>query len=148
MEYLAYTAVIVFLLYLSYGTLFYGTRNSLSRLGMDWNRWLFMLMMWAEALLVVPKMFDMTPENIQFIVFLIGTGLLFTGGASLSKSDDIKYHLAGAILASVCSVVWLVVISPAMLLIPLLFIASGTTNQWQWNGEIGLIIAILLTLIL
>lgn len=87
-----YTAIIITVLYLSYGTLFYGTRNSLSRLAVDWNKWLFMLYMVVQTFLVVPKMFDATPESWQWLVFFIAIGLLITGGAAIDNKDDLKYH--------------------------------------------------------
>lgn len=148
MIYLISTAIVVFVLYISYGTLFYGTRNSLSQLGLDWNRWLFMLMIWTITLLVLPKMFDMTPEFLKFLVFIIGAGLLLTGGASIADSDDTRYHMAGAIIACVGSLVWLCFMQPVVLMIPLVSVASGGIDKWQWNAEVGIIIAVLLTLLL
>jgi len=148
MIYLISTAIVVFVLYISYGTLFYGTRNSLSQLGLDWNRWLFMLMIWTMTLLVLPKMFDMTPEFLKFLVFIIGAGLLLTGGASIADSDDVKYHMAGATIACVSSIVWLCFMQPVVLMIPLVSVASGGIDKWQWNVEVGIIIAVLLTLLL
>lgn len=148
MIYLIATAVVVFVLYISYGTLFYGTRNSLSQLGLDWNRWLFMLMIWTITLLVLPKMFGMTPDNLQFLVFIIGAGLLLTGGASIADSDDAKYHMAGAVIACLGAVVWLGFIQPIVLMVPLVTVASGDIDRWQWNVEVGIIIAVLLTLLL
>lgn len=148
MIYLVSTALAVFVLYISYGTLFYGTRNSLSQLGLDWNRWLFMLMIWTMTLLVLPKMFDMTPECLKFIVFIIGAGLLLTGGASIADADDTRYHCAGAVVSCIGSLVWLGFTQPVTLMIPLVSVASGGIDKWQWNVEVGIIIAVLLTLLL
>jgi len=145
MIYLVSTALVVFLLYISYGTLFYGIRNSLSKLGLDWNRWLFMLMIWTVTLLVLPKMFTMTPEYLKFLVFIIGAGLLLTGGASIADKDDAKYHMTGAVVSCTGSLVWLAFVQPITLMIPLITVASGGIDRWQWNTEVGIIIAVLLT---
>lgn len=142
MNTLVYTAIVVFVLYISYGTLFYGTRNSLSRLGLDWNRWLFMLMIWTVTFLVLPKMFTITPESWQWLVFFIGAGLLLTGGASIASGDDARYHYSGAFIACAGSIVWLAIISPMLLFIPLILTASGGIDRLQWNGELGIIIAV------
>ena len=143
-----YTAIIITVLYLSYGTLFYGTRNSLSRLAVDWNKWLFMLYMVAQTFLVVPKMFDATPESWQWLVFFIAVGLLITGGAAIDNKDDLKYHQAGAIIASVFSIVWLAIVNPVLLAIPLIAVCSGGYNRLQWCGEIGIIVAVYMCLVI
>ena len=142
MVYLISSAIVVFILYISYGTLFYGTRNSLSRLGVDWNRWLFMLMIWTVALLTLPCMFDITADTWQFLVFFTGAGLLLTGGASFTSVEDTRYHCAGAVIACASSIVWLGIINPVLLFIPVVLLASGGYDRWQWNLEIGIILAV------
>lgn len=141
-------AIIISILYLSYGTLFYGTRNSLSRLAVDWNKWLFMLYMITQTFLVVPKMFDITPESYQWIVFFIASGLLLTGCAAIDKKDDLKYHYAGAIVACVTAVAWLAILNPFLLFIPLIVTLTSGYDRMQWGGEIGIIIAVYMQLVL
>lgn len=143
-----YTAIIITVLYLSYGTLFYGTRNSLSKLAVDWNKWLFMLYMLVQTFLVIPVMFDSTPKHLQWIVFFVASGLLVTGGAAIDNKDDLKYHFAGAVVASIFSLVWLAIINPVLLFIPLVAVCAGGYNRLQWCGEIGIIIAIYTQLVL
>lgn len=143
-----YAAVIITILYLCYGTLFYGTRNSLSKLAIDWNKWLFMLYMWLQTVLVIPNMFDATPEHLQWIVFFIATGLVLTGGAAIDNKDDLKYHYAGAIVSCTFSLVWITIVNPVMLFIPLIAVVSGGYDRIQWYGEIGIITAVYIQLLL
>ena len=145
---MVFAAIVLTALYLSYGTMFYGTRNSLSRLAVDWNKWLFMLYMWTQTVLVVPGMFDATPEHLQWIIFFVAAGLALTGGAAIDNRDDLRYHCAGAVVACVATVAWLAIVEPILLLIPALAICAGGYDRLQWCGEIGLIIAVYIQLIL
>ena len=147
MIYLITAAIVVAVLYLSYGVLFYGTRNSLSKLGVDWNKWLFTLFIWTETLLVIPAMFDVTQENVQWLVFLVAAGLMFVGGASISSKDEERLHMAGAVISCLGSLVWLGLINPVLLFIPLFAVIAGGTSYWQWSGEIGIITAIFIALL-
>lgn len=143
-----YVAILITVLYLSYGTLFYGTRNSLSKLAVDWNKWLFTLYMWIQTILIVPLMFDATPDNIQWLVFFIAAGLLVTGGAAIDNKDDLKFHYAGAAISCLFSIIWLAIINPCLLFIPLIAVISGGYGRIQWWGEIGIIIAVYIQLLL
>ena len=145
---MVYAAIILTVLYLFYGTLFYGTRNSLSKLAVDWNKWLFMLYMWTQTLLVIPRMFDITPDNLRWIVFFIATGLVVTGGAAIDNKDDLKCHYAGAVLCCGFSIIWLAIMNPIMLFILVIALTAGGYSRMQWCGEIGIIVAIYMQLIL
>lgn len=147
MIYLVYIAIVIAVLYLSYGVLFYGVRNSLSTLGSDWNQWLFMLFMWTETILLVPSMFTMTGENWQWLVFFIAAGLMFVGGAPITDRYSEKYHIAGAAVACLASIVWIGLINPVLLFIPLFSIMAGGYDRWQWCGEIGLMVSVYLMLV-
>ena len=141
-----YVAMILTVLYLSYGTLIYGTRNSISKLAIDWNKWLFMLYIWTQAVLVAPAMFDSTPENLQWITFLTLAGLGITGAAAIDNKDDLKYHYIGAAISCLCSVIWLCIVNPILLIIPIIAVCAGGLNRIQWCGEIGIIAAVYLQL--
>lgn len=143
-----YAAIILTVLYLAYGTLFYGTRNSLSKLAVDWNKWLFMLYMWAQVILVTPSMFDTTPDQFRWIVFFIVVGLTLTGGAAMDNKDDLKYHYAGAAISCLTTVVWLAIVNPIMLFIPVIAMCSGGYNRIQWCGELGIIVAVYIQLLI
>lgn len=147
MIYLIGATISVAVLYLSYGVLFYGTRNSLSRLGVDWNRWLFTLFIWTEALLITPAMFAATQENAQWLVFFIAAGLMFVGGASITSKGEEVCHMAGAAISCAGSLIWLGLIDPVLLLIPLFAVISGGYGYWQWSGELGIITAIFIALL-
>lgn len=148
MIYLVYIAIIITVLYMVYGTLFYGTRNSISRLAVDWNKWLFMLYMWTQAILIIPNMFDKTPTNIQWLVFFIAAGLTIIGGAAIDNKDDLKCHYAGAVVSCLCSIIWLAIINPILLFIPLIAVCSAGYDRIQWWGEVGIMIAVYTALLI
>lgn len=90
----------------------------------------------------------MTPESIQWIVFFILVGLVFLGGTGIiTKSEEIC-HMIGAAVACGFGLVWLGFINPILLLIPVFVTVGHGIKAWQWGGEIGLIIAIYLTLLM
>lgn len=141
-----WVAILITVIYLSYGTLFYGTRNSISKLAVDWNKWLFTAYIVVETFLILPYMFEITLDWLQWVVLFIGGGLLLLAGASIDNKDDLKYHYIGSATACLGSLVWLCFINPVLLFIPLLMVSCGDKTMWQWNGELGIIMAIYLAL--
>lgn len=141
-----WVAILITVIYLSYGTLFYGTRNSISKLAVDWNKWLFTAYIVVETFLILPYMFEITLDWLQWVVLFIGGGLLLLAGASIDNKDDLKYHYIGSATACLGSLVWLYFINPVLLFIPLLMVSCGDKTMWQWNGELGIIMAIYLAL--
>ena len=143
-----WVAIFITVVYLSYGTLFYGTRNSMSKLAVDWNKWLFTAYIVAETFLILPYMFEITLDWLRWMVWFIGSGLLLLAGASIDNKDDLKYHYVGSVIACLGSLVWLCFINPVLLFVPLLMVSCGDKTIWQWNGELGIIMAIYLALAL
>lgn len=143
-----WVAIFITVVYLSYGTLFYGTRNSMSKLAVDWNKWLFTAYIVAETFLILPYMFEITLDWLRWMVWFIGSGLLLLAGASIDNKDDLKYHYVGSVIACLGSLVWLCFINPVLLFVPLLMVSCGDKTMWQWNGELGIIMAIYLALAL
>lgn len=82
------------------------------------------------------------------MVWFIGSGLLLLAGASIDNKDDLKYHYVGSVIACLGSLVWLCFINPVLLFVPLLMVSCGDKTMWQWNGELGIIMAIYLALAL
>ena len=143
-----WVAIFITVVYLSYGTLFYGTRNSMSKLAVDWNKWLFTAYIVAETFLILPYMFEITLDWLRWMVWFIGSGLLLLAGASIDNKDDLKYHYVGSVIACLGSLVRLCFINPVLLFVPLLMVSCGDKTMWQWNGELGIIMAIYLALAL
>lgn len=143
-----WVAIFITVVYLSYGTLFYGTRNSISKLAVDWNKWLFTAYIVVETFLILPYMFEITLDWLRWMVWFIGGGLLLLAGAAIDNKDDLKYHYVGSVIACLGSLVWLCFINPVLLFVPLLMVSCGDKTMWQWNGELGIIMAIYLALAL
>lgn len=68
---------------------------------------LFTLAMWAMAFTLLPAMLDVTPENLQFLVFLAIAGICFVGAAPEFKQKyEGRVHTVSAWFAAVFGLSW------------------------------------------
>ena len=81
-----------------------------------WNKgWLFCLMMYLVVALMMPAWISLSEgSNFQFLAFLAPASIAFVGTAPAFKSDDLEnvVHSAAAIVAAICSLAWVAVITP------------------------------------
>ena len=122
--YLAYNAICL--------TLF-GVPESLSNTYYLWRErngkgYLFCLMMYAVVALMMPAWISLSEgSNFQFLSFLAPSAIAFVATAPAFKSDDLEnvVHSMAAIVAAVCSLAWVALVTPYwwMILVWLGFIA-------------------------
>ena len=77
--------------------------------------WLFPLMMYAVVALMMPAWITLSEgSDFQFLAFLAPSAIAFVGTAPAFKSDDLEnvVHSAAAIVAAICSLAWVAVITP------------------------------------
>ena len=77
--------------------------------------WLFPLMMYAVVALMMPAWITMSEgSDFQFLAFLAPSAIAFVGTAPAFKSDDLEnvVHSTAAIVAAICSLAWVAVITP------------------------------------
>lgn len=77
--------------------------------------WLFCLMMYAVVLLMMPAWIGMSEgSNFQFLAFLAPASIAFVATAPAFLSSDLenKVHTISAILAAVCSLAWVCIVTP------------------------------------
>lgn len=77
--------------------------------------WLFPLMMYAVVALMMPAWITMSEgSDFQFLAFLAPSAIAFVGTAPAFKSDDLEnvVHTTAAIVAAICSLAWVAVITP------------------------------------
>lgn len=77
--------------------------------------WLFPLMMYAVIALMMPAWISMSEgSDFQFLAFLAPAAIAFVGAAPAFKSDDLEnvVHTTAAIVAAICSLAWVAVITP------------------------------------
>ena len=109
--YVAYNAICLAL---------FGIPESLSNTYYLWKErsnkgWLFPLMMYAVVALMMPAWITMSEgSDFQFLAFLAPAAIAFVGTAPAFKSDDLEnvVHTTAAIVAAICSLAWVAVITP------------------------------------
>lgn len=77
--------------------------------------WLFPLMMYAVVALMMPAWIALSEgSDFQFLAFLAPSAIAFVGTAPAFKSDDLEnvVHTTAAIVAAICSLAWVAVITP------------------------------------
>lgn len=115
MNFIAISAIIIFILYLVFALFVYGAvpqslsdtyyilNASKKNLGL-----LFTAMMFVVGFLLVPVLLDLTKnENFQFIAFLCPSFCMLVGAAPKFKSIDSGFHSAFAIGCAITSFLWI-----------------------------------------
>ena len=77
--------------------------------------WLFPLMMYVVVALMMPAWITLSEgSDFQFLAFLAPSAIAFVGTAPAFKSDDLEnvVHNTAAIVAAICSLAWVAVITP------------------------------------
>lgn len=75
----------------------------------EWQRLLFPIMMLSMAGLLIPVWLEMSEgSNLQFMSFLAGAGIMFTGTVPTFKSSKLedRIHTISAIVAAVFALLW------------------------------------------
>ena len=129
-------ATIIYVAYNAIALANFGVPHSLSMTYYLWNQkskkgYLFPLMMYAVVAFMMPAWITMSEgSDFQFLAFLAPASIAFVGTAPAFKSDDLenKVHSISAIIAAVCSLAWVAVITPYwwMILVWLGFIALAS----------------------
>lgn len=93
--------------------------------------WLFPLMMYAVVAFMMPAWITLSEgSDFQFLSFLAPSAIAFVGTAPAFKSDDLEnvVHSTAAIVAAICSLAWVAIITPYwwMILVWLGFIALAS----------------------
>lgn len=91
--------------------------------------YLFCLMMYAVVALMMPAWISLSEgSDFQFLAFLAPAAIAFVGTAPAFKSDDLenKVHSISAVIAAVCSLAWVALVTPYwwMILIWLCIVAA------------------------
>lgn len=100
--------------------------------------WLFCLMMYAVVAFMMPAWIPMSEgSDFQFLAFLAPAAIAFVGTAPAFKSDDLEnvVHSTAAIVAAICSLAWVAVITPYWWIILVWFgfiaLASVLTSSYK-----------------
>lgn len=113
-------ATCIYVAYNAISLALFGVPESLSNTYYLWKErsnkgWLFPLMMYAVVALMMPAWITMSEgSDFQFLAFLAPSAIAFVGTAPAFKSDDLEnvVHTTAAIVAAICSLAWVAVITP------------------------------------
>ena len=126
-------ATIIYVAYNAISLANFGVPDSLSMTYYLWKEksnkgYLFPLMMCAVVAFMMPAWITMSEgSDFQFLAFLAPASIAFVGTAPKFLSDDLenKVHSIAALIAAVCSLAWVVLVTPYwwMILVWFSFIA-------------------------
>lgn len=129
-------ATVIFVAYNAVSLAIFGIPESLSNTYYLYKEksnkgWLFPLMMYAVVAFMMPAWITMSEgSDFQFLAFLAPSAIAFVGTSPAFKSDDLEnvVHTTAAIVAAICSLAWVAVITPYwwMILVWLCFIALAS----------------------
>ena len=134
MEYQSILVIIAFAIYLIYdftAVSLFGTPKSLSNTfylfkeRKSWQRFFFPIMMISTAGLLLPAWLDISQNSpFQFLSFLACAGIMFTGAAPTFKASKMenRVHMISAIIAAVCAILWIILVTNCEWVIGLWFI--------------------------
>lgn len=81
------------------------------------HKWWFRFTMWVVPMLLMYPFMEISPENIQFLLFLSLVGMIMVGSAPDFKNDKCqnRIHMAGAVMACLFSQIWIFLVNPIAL---------------------------------
>lgn len=126
-------ATIIYVAYNAMALIYFGVPESLSKtyylLKDRWNvGYLFTLMMFSVVFFMMPAWINLSEgSNFQFLAFLAPASIAFVGAAPAFLSSDLqgKVHTAAAILAAICSLAWVCVVTPYWVAILIYVVFEG-----------------------
>lgn len=136
-------ATIIYVAYNAISLAFFGIPESLSNTYYLYKEkrnkgWLFPLMMYAVVAFMMPAWITLSEgSDFQFLSFLAPSAIAFVGAAPAFKSDDLEnvVHTTAAIVAAICSLAWVAVITPYWWMILVWFgfiaLASVLTSSYK-----------------
>lgn len=111
--------------------------------------WLFCIMMYAVVLLMMPAWIGLSEgSNWQFLAFLAPASIMFVGTAPRFKDSDLenKVHSISAIIAAICSLVWVAIVTPfwwviliclGLVVLAAVFTSSYKTAYVYWLEQVA-----------
>lgn len=126
-------ATIIYVVYNAIAFAIFGIPESLSNTYYLWKEkngkgWLFCLMMYAVVALMMPAWLTLSEgSDFQFLAFLAPMAIAFVGTAPKFKDDkqEGNVHSISAIIAAVCSLAWVALVTPYWVAIPVYVVFEG-----------------------
>lgn len=142
-------ATVIYVAYNAIALANFGIPQSLSMTYYLWKEkcnkgWLFCLMMYAVVAFMMPAWISMSEgSDFQFLAFLAPAAIAFVGTAPafLSGGLENSVHMWSAVLAAICSLAWVILVTPFWWLILIwtcfvaiaaIFASSYKTSYIYW----------------
>ena len=137
-------ATIVYIAYNAVSVAYFGLPQSLSMTYYLWKNesnlgYLFPIVMYAVVMLMMPSWITMSEgSNFQFLAFLAPAAIAFvaTAPAFMSSSLENKVHCWSAVIAAVCSVLWVVLVTPywwiALICLAIVAVVAMVTKSYRY----------------
>lgn len=130
-------ATVIFVAYNAVAIANFGIPESLSNTYYLWKEkngkgWLFPLMMYLVVALMMPAWISLSEgSNFQFLAFLAPASIAFVGTAPAFLGDKIecRVHTIAAIVAAICSLAWICLVTPYWMAIPIIAVIV-TAKAW------------------
>lgn len=111
------------------------------------TKWLFPAILVSSVALAIGPLFDLTPENWQFLGFFIAASVLFVAASPAFKDEFVgKIHSGAAIVGGIAIVSWLMAVSNILFLLPVIIAIALDRKRWVFWFEICLLAALYTTL--
>jgi hypothetical protein len=126
-------ATCIYVVYNAIAIAIFGVPESLSNTYYLWKQkngkgWLFPLMMYAVVALMMPAWITLSEgSNFQFLAFLAPASIAFVGTAPRFKDSQLesRVHTLSAIIAAACSLLWVALVTPHWMSIPIYAVFEG-----------------------
>ncbi|MBR5499640.1 MAG: hypothetical protein IKV75_05725 [Bacteroidales bacterium] len=126
-------ATVIFVAYNAVALANFGIPHSLSMTYYLWKEkngkgWLFCLMMYAVVALMMPAWISLSEgSSFQFLAFLAPVAIAFVGTAPAFLDDkmECRVHTVAAIVAAVCSLAWICLVTPCWIAVPVITVLVG-----------------------
>ena len=112
-----YLSFIIIALYICYVLIDSGIPNSLSATYYKYGK-MFSIVLFSSTILLMPKLLEFLPNNIEFLGFLSLIGVIAVAASPDFRNDKLtdKVHDISAVLAFIISQILVILINPLLLL--------------------------------
>ena len=125
--------------------------DSVSGIAYIMPHWAFSMWIACTAMLLMPRMMELLPQNEQWIGFVSVVGAFIVASSSFYKSEAKGLHYIGGCICAVFAIVATSMIKPMMLLLflpVLLILLKLKSKEWLFWTELAIYVVLTTTLLI
>lgn len=125
----------VFASYVAVMAMKYGAKEVVSEYAYEGGMTLFTACIGTSAVLLMPVMIAVAPENWKFLGFMAAASLVFVAVVPHYKGDEAKLHKTAVKIAGVCAVAWAMATCwevVALSLVAYVAVMQIVESRWAW----------------